>query len=140
MIRYAALLAAAASLAAAARADDFQGAQTPSHNIYCLASPADDVTPTVELRCDIQHMDNKWPPAPKSCPLSWGDAFVLDPTGPGRLQCHGDTTENLSAPVMAYGTQWKPYAFVCTSQAAGLTCVNAEGHGFSLSRTAQKVF
>jgi hypothetical protein len=133
--------AAAAMLAASgAHAQDMPGAQTPSHNIYCLASPPMDGQPTYELRCDVQQTTDRLPRAPANCPLSWGDAFVLDPAGPGRLLCHGDTTANPSDPVIAYGTQWRPYGFTCTSQTTGLTCVNAQGHGFSISREAQRVF
>jgi hypothetical protein len=54
--------------------------------------------------------------------------------------CHGDTVADPSAPVIPYGTQWRAYGFVCTSQTTGLTCVNSAGHGFSLSRAVQKVF
>lgn len=145
MVRQAALavaLASAVSIGAttSASAQDLPGAQTPSHNIFCLASPAGDGQPTPELRCDIQQTSTKAPKPPRSCPLSWGDAFVLDPTGPGRLLCHGDTTANRDDPVIAYGRQWRVYGFVCTSQTTGLTCVNGQGHGFSLARAAQKVF
>ena len=122
-----------------ASAQPLLGAQAPSHNIFCLASPAQDGQPA-EVRCDIQQTSTKPPKPPKSCPLSWGDAFVLDPTGPGRLFCHGDTTANPQDPVIAYGTQWRVYGFICTSQTTGLTCVNGQGHGFSLARAAQKVF
>jgi hypothetical protein len=124
----------------AAAAQDLLSAQAPSHNIACLAAPAGPDQPRPQLRCDIRNTNTRPPRAPASCPLSWGDAFVLDPTGPGRLFCHGDTTANPDAPVIAYGTQWRPYGFICTSQTTGLTCVNGAGHGFSLSRAVQKVF
>jgi len=136
-------LALAGSVALAggiASAQDMLGAQTPSHNIFCLASPAGDGQPTPELRCDIEQKSTRSPPAPSSCPLSWGDAFAVDPTGPGHLMCHGDTTKNADDPVIAYGTQWRAYGFTCTSQTSGLTCVNGQGHGFSLSRASQKLF
>ena len=137
-------LAATAALAALAageaQAQGFLGAQTPSHNIFCQASPPDQDTPTAELRCDIQQTSNRAPKAPKSCPLSWGDAFVLRPTGRATLLCHGDTVANRDDPVIAYGTQWRAYGFTCTSQTTGITCVNAQGHGFSLSRASQRVF
>ena len=135
-----ALAASAALAGGGTRAQDFMGAQTPSHNIFCQASPADQDQPTPELRCDIEQVTSRPPPAPRSCPLSWGDAFVIDPTGPGRLMCHGDTVKNPEDPVIAYGDQWRAYGFTCTSQTSGLTCVNGQGHGFSLSRAVQKVF
>jgi hypothetical protein len=137
---FALTLAGAALLAAAAGAQDLIGAQTPSHNIFCLASPPGEGQPAPQIRCDIQQKSTRSPPAPRNCPLSWGDAFGLNPTGPGFLVCHGDTVANTDDPVIAYGTQWRAYGFVCTSQTTGLTCVNGQGHGFSLSRAAQRVF
>jgi len=140
-IAFTLILAGSAAFATGiAGAQDLMGAQTPSHNIFCLASPPGDGQPTPELRCDIEQTSTRPPPAPRSCPLSWGDAFAIDPTGPGHLLCHGDTVKNADDPVIAYGTQWRAYGFTCTSQATGLTCVNAQGHGFSLSRAAQKMF
>jgi hypothetical protein len=122
-----------------ASAQPLLGAQAPSHNIFCLASPAQDGQPA-EVRCDIQQTSTRPPPAPRSCPLSWGDAFAVNPSGVGHLVCHGDTVKNADDPVIAYGTQWRPYGFTCTSQTTGLTCVNGQGHGFSLARAAQRVF
>ena len=133
-------VAAVALAATSAAAQDLLSAQAPSHNIACMATPPGVGQPTYELRCDIRQTTSRPPPRPRGCPLSWGDAFVLDPTGPGRLFCHGDTVADPSAPVIAYGTQWRPYGFTCTSQTTGLTCVNRAGHGFSLSRAVQKVF
>ena len=134
--------AAALSLlgAASASAQDILGAQTPSHNIFCQAVPPGDDQPQARMRCDLQAMTSRPPPAPRNCPLSWGDSFVLDPTGPGRLFCHGDTVRNDDDPVIAYGTQWRAYGFTCTSQTTGMICVNQSGHGFSLARAVQKVF
>jgi hypothetical protein len=129
-----------AAFAGGAGAQDILGAQTPSHNIFCQASPLDQDSPSPVLRCDIQQTTSRPPPAPRSCPLSWGNAFVIDSTGPGHRICHGDTTKNPDDPVIAYGTQWRAYGFTCTSQISGLTCVNGQGHGFSLSRAVQKIF
>ena len=135
-----AALAAFALGVPAAGAQDFLSAQAPSHNIACQASPPGTDQPQPQLRCDIRQTTSRPPRPPASCPLSWGDAFVLDPTGPGRLFCHGDTVADPSAPVIAYGTQWRAYGFVCTSQTTGFTCVNQAGHGFTLSRAVQKTF
>jgi len=121
-------------------AQDLLGIQTPSHNIFCMASPAMEGQPTPELRCDIRQTTNPLPPPPASCPLSWGDAFFIDPTGPGKLTCHGDTVANPADPLLAYGTTWNVYGFTCLSQITGLTCRNGQGHGFSISREAQTVF
>jgi hypothetical protein len=136
----AAAFAASALNAGSAGAQDLPGIQTPSHNIFCMASPAMEGQPTPELRCDIRQMTTRPPRPPANCPESWGDAFFIDPTGPGKLMCHGDTVTNPSYPVLAYGRTWSVYGFACLSQTTGLTCRNAQGHGFSISREAQKVF
>jgi hypothetical protein len=141
IFRIAALaLGAWAGLVSGADAQEFLGAQTPTHNIHCQAAPPSQDQPTPELRCDIRNKTTRSPRPPRNCPLSWGDAFALDPTGPGRLLCHGDTVANPENPVVLYGTQWRAYGFTCTSQTSGMTCVNGEGHGFALSRASQKVF
>jgi hypothetical protein len=135
-----AALAALAGAVTPAAAQEFLSAQAPSHNIACQAESAGPDQPRPQLRCDIQQTSTRPPRPPASCPLSWGDSFVLDPTGPGRLLCHGDTVADPSARVIPYGTQWRPYGFTCTSQTTGLTCVNGAGHGFTLSRAVQKAF
>jgi hypothetical protein len=144
MVRTIALPALIAALAAlgpvGAGAQDFLGAQEPSHNIFCQAESAGPGQPQPTLRCDIEKTTTPLPRPPANCPLSWGDAFVLGPTGPGQLLCHGDTVQIPDDPIIAYGTQWRPYGFVCTSQTTGLTCVNAGGHGFSISKASRKVF
>jgi len=144
MLRTVALPALIAALAAlgpvSVQAQDFLNAQTPSHNIFCQAESAGPDSPQPSLRCDIEQKATRSPPIPRDCPGDWGDAFGLDPTGPGHLLCHGDTVQNPSAYVIPYGTQWRAYGFVCTSQTSGLTCVNAAGHGFSIARASQKMF
>ena len=146
MVRSLGLIVAVAASAAfavnstSAEAQDLPGIQTPSHNIFCMASAAMEGQPTPELRCDIRQMTTRAPPPPANCPESWGDAFFIDPIGPGKLMCHGDTVANPSDPVLAYGRTWNVYGFTCISQTTGLTCRNGQGHGFSISREAQKVF
>jgi len=134
-----AIAAAALAAASAAQAQDLMGIQMPSHNIYCMASPGGDGQPT-ELRCDIQQMTNRMPSPPANCPLSYGDSYYIDATGSAGLTCHGDTVANPSYPVLAYGRSWSAYGFTCVSATTGVTCSNAQGHGFSLSREAQRRF
>jgi hypothetical protein len=142
MTRYLFLTAAAAALsfgAGAASAQDLQGFQTPSHNIYCTASGPMDGGPA-ELRCDVQHSTARPRPTPRSCDLDYGDAFVLHPGGGAGLMCHGDTVADASDPVLEYGRGWSGHGMTCASQPTGLTCRNRQGHGFFLSRAAQTLF
>jgi hypothetical protein len=43
-------------------------------------------------------------------------------------------------PVLTYGATWQHNGFTCTSEQSGVTCFNADRHGFSLSRAKQSVF
>lgn len=115
------------------------GFKMPSNNIYCLLEIEDHSV--ADLRCDIMQQDTKSPPAPKNCPLSWGNAFAITPNGNvGAMLCHGDTTRNDALEVLPYGTEWNHSGFSCKSETTGLTCTNTRGHGFTLSRTVQRLF
>ena len=117
------------------------GFKMPSGNIFCIIEPAIDSRSVSDLRCDIMQMLSKSPPAPEDCPLSWGDAFAIAEDGNfGIRVCHGDTTRNDSLKVLAYGSQWEQGGYSCTSKTSGVTCTNARGHGFTLSKEIQKLF
>ncbi|HXQ09613.1 MAG TPA: DUF6636 domain-containing protein [Caulobacteraceae bacterium] len=131
-------LTVALTAASQASAQGFETIQTPSHNIFCMASPAASGQPS-DVRCDLQAMTNR-PPPPGDCPLSYGDSYYVDATGRGGLVCHGDTVRAPDATVLAYGQTWRIYGFTCLSQTTGLTCTNGQGHGFTVSREAQKAF
>jgi hypothetical protein len=139
-----ALMAAAVAIVATAPrpadAQDEQGFQMPSHNVFCIIEQGDGSQPT-DLRCDIQQVTTKAPKPPKSCPLSWGDAFGINASSNvGYLVCHGDTTRNDALPVLAYGANWSVDGFTCQSATSGVRCVNGKGHGFQLAKAKQTVF
>src|SRR5579871_6031014 len=110
MIRQAMLALGAAALLvpAAANAQELKSFQTPSHNIFCIASAADPSSNTpAYIRCDLQAQTSKRPPRPKGCvDLDWGDSYTVELTGPGYLTCHGDTTADASDAVLGYGQAW----------------------------------
>jgi hypothetical protein len=54
--------------------------------------------------------------------------------------CAGDSVFHGRNPVLAYGTTWRKRGFTCRSRFVGLTCRNARGHGFFLSRERWRVF
>jgi hypothetical protein len=103
--------------------------RTPSGNIGCYyqSSPA-------YLRCDILSGLKPRPARPASCDLEWGDSLTLAKKGRARLVCHGDTVFDPSAKVLRYGTTWTAGPYACISRTTGLTCENAVGHGFFMSR------
>ena len=107
----------------------------PSGNIGCVydSSPA-------YLRCDILSGLKPRPARPASCDVEWGDSLQLATRGRAKLVCHGDTVFDRSARVLRYGMTWTRGPFACTSRRTGLTCVNAVGHGFFMSRQSWSRF
>ena len=110
--------------------------QSPSKNIACQFFTDDKRN---VLRCDIGEMSTN-PRRPADCDLEWGHAFELSSKGSGTRLCYGDTVLDKSLPVLAYGEVWQRGGFTCTSEQSGITCFNADRHGFSLSRAKQEVF
>jgi hypothetical protein len=133
-----ALLIASVSLVSAQPADAPAGFRSPSSNIFCEVNPADN---GFVLRCDVMKISNRPPPRPKDCDLDWGRAFEISDNGAtGQRLCYGDTVMNDGFAPLAYGATWQRHGFSCQSEPSGVRCVNPKGHGFELSRNAQRVF
>jgi hypothetical protein len=112
------------------------GFQSPSRNISCLVF-ADGARNAI--RCDIAVMETK-PKRPASCDLEYGQAFMMDVKGTAERICYGDALTDKVLPVVGYGGIWEHGGFTCTSEQTGVTCSNADRHGFSLSRAKQEFF
>lgn len=110
--------------------------RTPSSNIGCIGETvrADNV-----VRCDIATRNWSPPRRPPRCILDWGQGLTLGRTGRARFVCAGDTALNRGR-VLAYGTRIAIGGIVCTSRRNGLTCVNLQRHGFTLSRQGYRRF
>jgi hypothetical protein len=54
--------------------------------------------------------------------------------------CASDSVIDPAAPVLDYGRSITRWGLSCTSRRTGMTCTNAEGHGFTVARRSQKVF
>jgi hypothetical protein len=106
--------------------------RTPSGNIGCYVDRA-------FVRCDIGRTAAKSPPQPASCELDFGNAFEMTRSGRPRRICHGDTVLG-GRRVLQYGQTLRSGAFTCMSRPAGLTCRNAGGHGWFLSRERVRLF
>ncbi len=113
---------------ASARLVEFR---TPSGNIGCIGET---VRADNNIRCDIRNRSWSPPPRPTSCQLDWGQGLSLNRAGRARYVCAGDTALN-TGPKLAYGATRRIGAIVCISRTSGLTCTNAAGHGFRMSRT-----
>jgi hypothetical protein len=125
----------------AALAQQYQtsGFRTPSGNIHCMAWTDPQSPPA--LRCDIREIDDELPPRPADCDLEWGRSFEVEAHGNTAMRiCVGDSTFDPQHPVLAYDRTWRAWQFTCASKQNGLTCRNADGHGFFLSRRMQSLF
>jgi hypothetical protein len=126
------------SAAPGAQAQDLVGFRSPSGNIHCQFFTDDGVT---FVRCDLRQTSNRPPPRPRDCDLEWGQAFeVSTRSSRGALLCHGDTVQDNRLPVLPYGERVQYRGLSCDSDRSGVTCRNAAGHGFALSRARQQVF
>ena len=119
-----------------AGADGF-GFMTPSGNIYCNGF----ISGGGGIDCWV--INRQGPPAqpwPGTCQQSWGHAFSLNGTGPARLTCGPKPKPVNYSDIAPYGQSGQFGAITCWSETTGLTCQNASGHGFFLSRRSQRVF
>jgi hypothetical protein len=137
------------------------GFSTPNGNIVCAfaASPDTGLTgsttatssatatgptgrtgrTTSQVRCEIIVKDWQPPARPAGCTEDWAFGIVLDTRA--ELLCAGDTVRGDSlagtdgSVPLPYGTSIRFDPFTCSSQKAGVDCVNTATHaGFLLSR------
>ncbi len=99
---------------------------SPSGNIRCSLSAR-------SVRCDIADQDWAGPTAPTGCPTPPVSTLTLS-SEKAELSCAGSTLP--SGPVLGYGKTQSFGDFRCSSERTGVTCANARGAGFSLSRSA----
>jgi hypothetical protein len=124
-------------LGGAAQADDLIGFQSPTGNIHCSIYTWER---NAEARCDLRELIPSYTTRPAACDLDWGSVFVVGRTGKGLLACVGDTAQNPSNPVLGYGEAVSLGGISCVSAKTGMTCTNAEGHGFSVAKAKQRLF
>jgi hypothetical protein len=105
---------------------------TPSRNIGCIGD-------RTLLRCDIQQTATRPPPKPRSCRFDWGNYFELRPTGRARRICVSDSALG-GRRILPYGWTLRLGRISCVVQRRGLTCRNADRHGFFLSRERVRLF
>ncbi len=126
-----ALIAAGVAAGPAAAAGGFR---SPSGNIGCAGYGS-------SVRCDIRDTTNGTPAKPKSCDLDWGTAYGVGLAGrKGYRLCVGDTVLDPRRPIRPYGTTWRFRSITCRIRQSGVTCQNAKGHGFVLSKARQRLF
>ena len=124
-------------LAGPAKADLLYGFQSPTGNIHCLAYEGADGG---EIRCDLLKLAPSYTKRPADCDLDWGHAFAVGTTGKAYLACVGDTVADPNNEVLPYGEALSFGGISCVSAKTGMTCTNAAGRGFSVSKAAQRLF
>jgi hypothetical protein len=138
------VMIAAAVIARPADADDATF-KTPTGNINCLYL---DVKGEEELRCDITQFTPSFKTAPPGtsneaivCTPALLRGFIITPSAKrGAAFCPTDSVNEPGSKVLPYGASFSRDGMTCTSETSGMTCKNAAGHGFSLSRAQQKIF
>jgi len=118
------------------------GFKTPSGNIHCrLQALQNEGRATPALRCDILNVQGPLPAKPPNCDGKWGQAFsIVQDARRAETMCTIDTVTDDLMQTLPYGSMWQQAGFNCVSRPSGLTCTNRSGHGFGLSRAAQKTF
>ncbi|MEM9047525.1 MAG: DUF6636 domain-containing protein [Pseudomonadota bacterium] len=129
------VLGALMAWASSASADGF-GFRTPSGNIFCNGS-----VDAGELSCSISVRNGPTPlPRPASCEAGWGHHFLLYQTGKVEMECGRAPRKSTYSDVAEYGISARFGRITCRSERTGFECLNADGHGFFLSRKRQSVF
>ncbi|MGJ8573129.1 MAG: DUF6636 domain-containing protein [Hoeflea sp.] len=109
--------------------------RSPTGNIHCMIFSG----AGAGARCDLSEFTQSYP-RPVDCDLDWGFAFEVSARGPGTPICAGDTVIDQNAQVLDYEASVVGSGITCTSAKTGITCVNAEGRGFTVARSRQKAF
>lgn len=126
------LLAATPTLA-----DEYFGFRSPTGNIHCAMHTFDGRS---GARCDLRSYTPSYSKRPAGCEQDWGMAFGVGAAGKGELLCVGDTVQDPGNPVLPYGEALSLGGISCVSAKTGMTCSNAEGHGFSVAKAKRTLF
>jgi hypothetical protein len=107
---------------------------TPTRNISCLLDGE-------SARCEIASHTWTAPAKPADCQLDYGNSLSVPATGAAAFGCVGDTVQDPSAQVLAYGATLDAGSVRCLSAEVGVTCTQTSGgHGFTVSRGAYRLF
>lgn len=113
--------------------------QSPSGNIACVIGDLGG-NGALSAECDILYHTYPTPAAPASCPLDYGDRFIVGASGKSTLGCHGDTLADPGAAVLPYGTSITYGSMACTSSTSGMRCDNQDtGHYFTVASAAYQL-
>lgn len=118
--------------------DDYITFKSPSGNILCVMTGGEDAS----VRCDMMALTPTYTQRPQGCEADWGHSFYVGAYDDvGELACVGDAVgDGDRAMVLPYGARLDFGGITCLSEAAGMTCNNEAGHGFTLSKARQQLY
>ena len=111
--------------------------RSPTGNINCMiySDPSG-----ATARCDLSDLVPSYTKRPAGCEFDWGSSFAVEDRGKGYLACVSDAVGGPGASVLRYGQAISLGGISCVSAETGITCTNAKGHGFAVSKAQQKLF
>lgn len=116
---------------------EFLAFRSPTGNIHCgFERSGAESFATCEIREFVPSLTQR----PANCELDWGSRFSVGQRGQGSLDCHGDTIQGWDSLVLGYGKSISLFGISCQSERSGMTCRNAQGGGFWVSRGRQRLF
>jgi hypothetical protein len=135
-----AMLALAAHLPTGALAQDVFQFQSPTGNIHCVMVGGQ-FGETPGARCDLVELTPTYAEN-TGCDGNWGDAFFVGLEGKAVPVCYSDSDSvvDRDSPILQYGETMTKGIMSCRSQKTGVTCTNGQGHGFTVSKAAQRLF
>ncbi|WP_366941535.1 DUF6636 domain-containing protein [uncultured Litoreibacter sp.] len=113
---------------------------TRSNNIHCTLG---DQPGKTEMWCVLFRISG--PPAlpkPDDCSATWGHGYFISDRGSVEMTCMEKPTNDGWRGTSKFEKN-KPTELggvTCTATRSKLSCMNLDGHGFSLSRRSQSVF
>lgn len=124
-------------LLASPAAADIVEFRSPTGNINCMiySDPSG-----ATARCDLWELVPSYTKRPAGCDYDWGSSFAVDSRGKGYLACVSDAVGGPNAAVLRYGQAISLGGISCVSAETGMTCTNAKGNGFSVSKAKQKLY
>jgi hypothetical protein len=114
-------------------AEGFDGFWSPTRNLHCFGSFNG---PRADLRCEVYKHD--WAAPAGSCGPRRTAIFAMSGTGKPSPFCPNDSVPQHRT--LRYGGTWKLGPFTCTMRRSGVTCKNARGRGWFLSRQQYQLY
>lgn len=124
-------------LAGPSAADVAVAFQSPTGNIHCMIHEFGGST---QASCVMRDYRPSYKAIPAGCSGLNIEFTVLDWSKAGGLGCSDDMLVRSANPVLPYGDAVSLGGISCVSAKTGMTCTNADGHGFTVAKARQRFF